>query len=221
MEITTKSKDNRQPDIEPQPKKKRKTKAMNKQTRKTLQDSIRSIDLDVLLKEVTTALIAEEFADGSFVNDLCESKQLLTDLVEYLRNTFAMLHSECKREKNSQMRFQLRWYSYCSAFLLEEKYSLSAINLKEAEHAVLANLRQVWLEFCRQQSISVPERNSVMTTLCLLFTTVCWNVWHRSKNLRMALQRFHAVYLQMKKMVFIIGLAEELSVKCSTIDTNI
>ena len=63
------------------------------------------------------------------------------------------------------MQFQLKWYSYCSAFLLEEKHTLSAINLVEAKHPVLANPRQVWLEFCREQSISVPGRNSVMTTL--------------------------------------------------------
>jgi len=42
---------------------------------------------------------------------------------------------------------------------------LSAINLEEVKHPVLTNLRPVWLEFCREQSVSVQERNSVMTTL--------------------------------------------------------
>ena len=42
---------------------------------------------------------------------------------------------------------------------------LSAINLEEAEHGVSVNLRQMWLEFCREQSTLVPECNSVMTTL--------------------------------------------------------
>lgn len=156
-----------QPVVDPQPKKKRQTKLMNKKTRETLQDSIKSIDPAILMEEVTTAL-TEQFLDGhliTFVTDVCEAKQLLHNLVEYFRNTFATLHAECKKEKNSQMQFQLRWYSYCSAFLLEEKYTLSAINLEEAEHAVLVNLRQMWLEFCRERSTLMPERNSVMTTL--------------------------------------------------------
>ena len=42
---------------------------------------------------------------------------------------------------------------------------MSAINLEEVKHPVLTNLRPVWLEFCREQSVSVQERNSVMTTL--------------------------------------------------------
>ena len=82
---------------------------------------------------------------------------MLAELVDYLCNTFATLHSECKLEKNSQMQFQLKWYSYCSAFLLEEKHTFSAINLEEAKHLVLVNLRQVWLEFCREQTVSVTE----------------------------------------------------------------
>ena len=146
-------------------KKKRQTKTMDKKSRKALQDSIKSTDLDILVNEGTAAL-TEEFSDShlsAFVADVCESKRMLAEFVEYLRNTFAMLHSECKLEKNSQMQFQLKWYSYCSAFLLEEKHTLSAINLEEAKHPVLVNLRQVWLEFCREQTVSVAERNSVMT----------------------------------------------------------
>jgi len=145
---------------EPQPtKKKHQTKTMNKKSRKTLQDSIKSIGPDILIKEGTTAL-TEEFFDGhlsAFVADVYELKQMLTELVEYLRDTFAKLHAECKLEKNSQMQFQLKWYSYCSAFLLEEKHTLSAINLEEDKHPVLANLRQVWLEFCREQTVSLAE----------------------------------------------------------------
>ena len=158
--------DETQPE-ESQPKKKRQMKVMNMKTRKTLQDSIKCIDVGTLIKEGTTAL-TEEFSEGNlaaFIHDVCEAKQFLTELGEYLHDKFATLHFECKQEKNSQMQFQLKWYSYCSAFLLEEKHTLSAINLLEAKHPVLANLRQVWLEFCREQSISVPEQNSVMTTL--------------------------------------------------------
>ena len=150
-----------------QPKKKRQVKVMNKKTRKSLQDSIKSINVSTLITEGTTAL-TEEYSEShlaAFADSVCESKQFLTEIVEYLCNTFATLHFECKQEKNSQMQFQLKWYSYCSALLLEEKHTLSAINLEEAKHPVLSSLRQEWLEFCREQAISVCERNSVMTTL--------------------------------------------------------
>lgn len=94
---------------EPQPKKKRQMKVVNKKARKTLQDSIRSVDAPTLVNKGTTSL-TEEFCEGylaAFVNDVCKSKELLIELVAYLRNTFAMLHFECKQEKNSQMLFQL------------------------------------------------------------------------------------------------------------------
>jgi len=92
---------------EPQPKKKRQTKVMNKKARKTFQDSIRSVDAATLVNEGKTSL-KKEFCEGhlvAFVSDVCKSKELLIELVVYLRNTFAMLHFECKQEKNSQMLF--------------------------------------------------------------------------------------------------------------------
>lgn len=42
---------------------------------------------------------------------------------------------------------------------------MDAINLEEAQHPELANLRQQWLDYCREQTISTFEQNSVMTTL--------------------------------------------------------
>jgi len=143
---------------EPQPKKKRQMKVTNKKARKTLQDSIRSVDAATLVND----LLTEEFCEGHLAAFVSELKELLIGLVVYLRNTFAMLHF---KEKNSQMLFQLKWYSHCSAFLLDEKYTMDAINLEEAQHPKLASLRQQWLDFCREQAISTSERNSVMTTL--------------------------------------------------------
>jgi len=51
---------------------------------------------------------------------------------------------ESLHKKNSQI---LMWSSYCSAFLLEEKYSLGAINLEENSHP---KLRQAWLDFSKE-----------------------------------------------------------------------
>jgi len=72
---------------------------------------IKSTDPDILVNEGTGAL-TEEFSGShlsAFVADVCESKQVLAELVEYLCNTFSTLHSECKLEKNSLMQFQLKW----------------------------------------------------------------------------------------------------------------
>lgn len=117
---------------EQEPKSKRR-KVMSKKARTTLQNSIRAIDTTVLASEVVTAL-KEQCCDSSlatFANKLCEANELLKDLVDYHRDVFATLHADCKKEKNPQIRFQMKWCSHCSAFLLEEKYALSTINLEE------------------------------------------------------------------------------------------
>ena len=54
-------------------------------------------------------------------------------IAKFHRDSFAMLYSEYKQPKNSVMEFQLRWHSYCSELLLEEKYTLEEINLKEVD----------------------------------------------------------------------------------------
>ena len=151
---------------EGEPKKKRQRKVMNKKTQKTLQSSLESIDTSVLILEAV-ARVKEEFTDSdthltSFVNGLCDAEQLLRELAEFHRDTFVALHIECKKAKNSQLQFQLRWYSYCSAFLLEEQYSLAAINLEEVAHPVLTKLRQKWLDFCKEHCTSVIASKPVM-----------------------------------------------------------
>ena len=54
--------------------------------------------------------------------------------------------------------------SWCSAFLLEEKYTLEAINLKESDngYSSLVSIRNTWLEFCKSCNIPVPTSNPVM-----------------------------------------------------------
>ena len=124
---------------------------MNKKVRKSLQDSIKAIDTYVLVSEAVTAL-KEQCCDCSlatFTNELCEANELLKDLVDCHRDIFATLHADCKKEKNSQIQFQMKWYSHCSAFLLEEKYPLSTINLEEDSHPGLGKLRQACLTFVR------------------------------------------------------------------------
>ena len=152
---------------QPKPKRKRQTKAMNKKVRKTLQGSIRAIDSSILVGEVVTAL-KEQCLDSSlteFANALCEANELLNRLIEYHRDIFARLHSDCKKEKNLQIRFQMQWYSHCSAFLLEEKYQLSTIDFEEDDHPELAKLRQDWLDFCKEHKAPVPASRPAMMAL--------------------------------------------------------
>ncbi|XP_065904795.1 uncharacterized protein [Dysidea avara] len=146
-----------------QPKKKRQRKVMTKKTRETLQSSLKSIDTTILVQEAV-ARIREEFdsESSSLVNELCAEQQLLQELVEFHRDTFVALHIECKKEKNSQLKFQLRWLSLCSTFLLEEQYSLADINLEESTHPVLTELRQKWIHFCKKHCSSITASKPIM-----------------------------------------------------------
>lgn len=162
--MTTKKRSATAINEEPKPKKKRQTKTMNKTTRQTLQASIRAMDTSALEREVVTA-IHEQYFDGSletFVNDLCQAKELLQEMIVYHREIFAQLHSDCKKEKNSQIRFKMMWATYCSAFLLEEQYTLNAINLAEDSHPELVQLRQAWPDFSKEHKAPVPANRPVM-----------------------------------------------------------
>ena len=133
-------------DKEANHRKKRQRKVMTKQIRYYLQTLLESIDSDVLVLEAV-ARVREELIDSdgrctNLVNKLCDAKELLIELAEFHRDTFVALRIECKKQKNSQLKFQLRWYTYCSAFLLGEQYSLSDIHLNENDHPVLTELRR-------------------------------------------------------------------------------
>jgi len=78
---------------------------------------------------------------------------------------FEELHLDCKKEKISQIRFKMMWTSYCSAFLLEEQYSLNAIDLIEENHPELVRLRQAWLDFCKEHKTPLPASIPVMMAL--------------------------------------------------------
>ena len=76
------------------PKSKCQTNTMNKKAREMLQDSIRAINMSVLVSEVVTTL-KEQCCDGSlatFGNELCETNELLKDLVDYHHDIFATLY---------------------------------------------------------------------------------------------------------------------------------
>ena len=158
------------------PRKKRQRKVMTKRIRDELQTSLESIDSDVLVLEVVVRVREQLIADSDgrctdLVNKLCEAKQLLTELAEFHRDTFVALHIECKKQKNSQLKFQLRWYTYCSAFLLEEQYSLSDIHLNDNDHPVLTELRRKWLDFCKDHCTSIAANKPIM----MAFSTALYN----------------------------------------------
>ena len=64
---------------------------------------------------------------------LFEEDKSMLKIAKFHCDSFTVFYSKCKQPKNSFMEFQLRWHSYCSALLLEEKYTLEEINLKEAD----------------------------------------------------------------------------------------
>ena len=111
--------------------------------------------------------IEDQFSDGKlseFVGTLLKDDEPMLEIAKHLRDSFVSLYNECKPAKNSFMQFQLRWYSWCSAFLLEERYTLDAINLKESDNN-LVSIRNTWLEFCKSCNTPVPTSNPVMIVI--------------------------------------------------------
>ena len=73
----------------------------------------------------------------------------------------------------------MKWASHCSAFLLEEKYSLSVIDFEESCHPKLVMLRQAWLEFSKEHKVPVPvSRPAVMA----LSTAILWSMFHQFRQ---------------------------------------
>ena len=98
---------------------------MNKITAKMPHDSLKTIETNILVDEAVASL-KEQFSDchspSTLVNAMCEAEKLLNDMVEYRCDTFAMLHSECKKGK---MQFQLRWfYTYLMCRTYHPKYQI-------------------------------------------------------------------------------------------------
>ena len=135
-------------------------KAIPKKTRAVLVKSVNSIEPSLLVDEVWHN-IEEQFSDGKlngFVETLLKGYEPMLEIAKHHRDSFVSLYDECKPARSCFMQFQLRWHSWCSAFLLEEKYTLEAINLKESDngYSSLVSIRNTWLEFCKSCNTPVP-----------------------------------------------------------------
>jgi len=105
---------------------------MSKKNRTNLIKSVRVIDPSLLVAEVRSS-VEEEFTDSAldnFIRVFFEKDELMLQIVSHHRDSFAALYEKCKPMKNSCMQFQLDWYTWCSAFLLEEQHTLGATELK-------------------------------------------------------------------------------------------
>ena len=127
---------------------------------------MKAIAPSVLLEELRCD-IEEQFKDTmlkAFTASLFENNELITQVVRHHHDNFAALYKKCKPMKNSFMQFQKDWYTYWSAFLLEEQYTLAAINISEndARYSEIVSTRITWLEFCRASSTPVPTSNPFM-----------------------------------------------------------
>ena len=112
-------------------KKCRVDKVISKENHTNLIKSVRAIDSSLLVTEVCSS-VEEEFTDSTlndFIKVFFENDELLLKIVSHHRNSFAALYKKCKPMKYSCMQFQLDWYTWCSAFLLEEQHTLAAIDL--------------------------------------------------------------------------------------------
>ena len=142
-------------------------KSIPKKKRQGLLKSLKRVELNNLRAEIRTA-VEEQFTDSSlceFINELFKEEEPMMEIVRQHRENFVLLYGECKRQKNSFMRFQLQWHYHCSAFLLEEKFTLADINLDESAKASLVAARNVWLEFCKKHNSPVPKTNPIMMAI--------------------------------------------------------
>ncbi|XP_065907081.1 uncharacterized protein [Dysidea avara] len=112
--------------------------------------------------------VEELFGDSKFrefINELFEEDEPIMEIARQHRDSFAALYGECKQQKNSSMQFQLQYQYHCSAYLLEEKYTLAAIKLDESTCATLVAARKTWLEFCKNCNFPVPGSNPVIMAI--------------------------------------------------------
>ena len=101
-------------------KRRKPAKSIPKKKRQHLLKSLRSVELNNLRAEIRMA-VEEQFADSNlceFINELFKEEEPMMEIVRQHRDNFVLLYGECKRQKNSFMRFQLQWHYHCSAFLL-------------------------------------------------------------------------------------------------------
>ena len=142
------------------------SKAMSKKMREDLSKSLQCLEPKMLVEEMKRD-VEEHFGDGhlcGFLEALFENKEPMLEIARHHRDSFVMLYGECKALKNSCMEFQRHWHAHCSAFLLEEKYTLADINLKESDNGYTSIVarRNLWIEFCKEHNTPVPESNPVM-----------------------------------------------------------
>ena len=152
-----------------QPKKRCTSKAMTKKDRSNLTKSLQCLDVKILLDEIQRD-VSEHFTDGKlskFASELLESERIIVEIARHHLEAFIHLYGKCKALKNSRMEFQRQWHMYCSAFLLEERYTLADISLDvaDSQNASLAGIRNEWLEYCKDHETPVPTSNPVMMTI--------------------------------------------------------
>ena len=145
------------------------SKAMCIKDRMGLMESLQCLNPKILVNEMQRD-VAKYFSDcnlSKFASELFENDKPMLEIARHHCKTFVTLYGECKLLKNSCMEFQQHWYAHCSAFLLEEKYKLADINLKESDSGNfwLAAVRSIWLEFYKDHETPVPSSNPIMMTI--------------------------------------------------------
>ena len=147
-------------------KKRRVDKVLPKKNRTELVKIMKAVAPLSLVEEMRSD-IEEQFKGSGleeFTRRLFENHEPMLQIVTHHRDTFAVLYEKYKPMKNSFMQFQLDWYARCSAFLLEEQYTLAAINISEndAGFSEIVTIRNSWLEFCKACNTPVPTSNPIM-----------------------------------------------------------
>lgn len=129
--------------------------------------SLNSLDFSVLRREVYIKFTEQFFSDKlkEIITKLCDAEQPLKDIILSHHQCFIGLYKECKKCPESFLHFQFKWQQHCSAFLLNCKYTLSEIGLNDSADYQISETRAVWLRFCEENEVPVPESNSIMMTI--------------------------------------------------------
>lgn len=145
----------------------RKSKVLNKKERDELIAYLDSIDIQLLKSEVNLKLDEQAIPDKltTLVCKLCDAEQPLLGIIGSHQSCFSGLYKQCKTSADSFVNFQFQWHKCCSAFLLSSQYSLAEIDIKDPDAYQISEARTLWIGFCEENDIPVPESNPVMMTI--------------------------------------------------------
>ena len=165
-------------------KNKHKRKILSKGERAEICQSLKDIDISSTLQQVESSL-REQASNHPGVNeilgDLIKNDSLCRALMEHHITTFVDLYNQCSTGKEKYLRFQLKWHSHCSIFLLPKDVDVESVlpkqSLGKEDIRTYENIRSLWQQFC---DTSYPFENC--KKLMILFSSILYKMLLQKVN---------------------------------------